>query len=302
MTRCLFCKAPSGTSKSVEHIIPESFGSKRVVLPKGIVCDKCNNYFSHKVEGPLLSHESFRNIRAWHQVPNKKGNLPSVKGYIGGTNIKINLRLNDAGKLDVQFENESDKRKYGPDFIPGLLATGLSALIFTIHEDHPKYEMSRFLAKMALEALAYRYLEKEHFVNHLIDEPHFDTIRNFARFGTGPKNWPYSQRRIFPVETLMKHPDTNEWVQAGFGQDLFITKRKETFFAFMLYGMEYVINVGGPSVKGYDEWLENNNNISPMIERNGAKVIKQEHAGKIKYFIDGKLDLNRGVEFDKFNL
>jgi hypothetical protein len=52
--KCVFCKCDSEDSKSVEHVIPESLGSKTIVLPRGLVCDKCNNYFSHKVEIPIL--------------------------------------------------------------------------------------------------------------------------------------------------------------------------------------------------------------------------------------------------------
>ena len=46
MNICMFCHKDSSSSKSVEHIIPESFGNKHHYLPKGYVCDKCNNYFS----------------------------------------------------------------------------------------------------------------------------------------------------------------------------------------------------------------------------------------------------------------
>lgn len=280
-------------------MIPESFGSKRVVLPRGIVCDKCNNYFATKLEGPLLSHESFRNVRAWHQVPSKKGKLPSVRGYIGGTDIRINLRLIN-GMLDIQFENELDGRKYGPDFIPGLLAAGSNALIFMMHEDHPKTQMSRFLAKMALEALVYRYLANADFINHLIDEPHFDRIRNFARYGIGG-DWPFHQRRIFPVETKMKHPQKNEWVQFGFGHELFFSLKKELFFLFLLYGTEYVINLGGPSIKGYKLWLDIHGQISPAIERLGAKVVEKELSGEKSFFIEGDCDPLDGIEFDRKN-
>lgn len=51
--RCIFCKQNSEGSRSVEHIIPESIGNTRHILPRGTVCDRCNNYFSRKVEGPL---------------------------------------------------------------------------------------------------------------------------------------------------------------------------------------------------------------------------------------------------------
>lgn len=33
-------------TKSEEHIIPKSLGNEKFVLPKGTICDKCNNYFA----------------------------------------------------------------------------------------------------------------------------------------------------------------------------------------------------------------------------------------------------------------
>ncbi|MBO5921575.1 MAG: hypothetical protein J6Q48_04230, partial [Bacteroidaceae bacterium] len=46
--KCIFCKQESTNAKSVEHIIPETLGNKTFVLPLGMVCDQCNNYFSRK--------------------------------------------------------------------------------------------------------------------------------------------------------------------------------------------------------------------------------------------------------------
>jgi hypothetical protein len=301
ISRCLFCKNSSDSSKSVEHIIPESFGSKRLVLPKGAVCDKCNNYFSRKVEGPVLSHQSMRNVRAWHQVPNKKGKFPSVKGKVGGSGLDISMRLDKNGKLDIQPENEKDRAKLDQELKKAHAGEDF-AYIFTIDIDPPQKEMSRFLAKMGLEALAYRFLNDESGIDLIIDEPHYDLIRNYARIGSNVKEWPYHRRIIFPIKTQMRHPKTGEWVQAGFGHDLLVTSRRETFFVFVLYGVEFVINLGGPSIKGYEEWLNLNNNISPMIERMGVKLIEKEINKKNEYFLDGSLDAMNGIIFDKERL
>ncbi|WP_395445858.1 HNH endonuclease [Caulobacter sp. UC70_42] len=71
--RCLFCKADSSRSRSVEHAIPEALGNRSFVLPAGVVCDGCNNYFAVKVEGPLLKTGSLRQLRARQGVPTKRG-------------------------------------------------------------------------------------------------------------------------------------------------------------------------------------------------------------------------------------
>ena len=77
--RCIFCKCDSATSRSVEHVIPESLGNTEHVLGAGVVCDGCNNYFASKVEGPLLSDPYFREQYSLAGILSKKGNLPRVK-------------------------------------------------------------------------------------------------------------------------------------------------------------------------------------------------------------------------------
>src|SRR5687768_18410135 len=79
---CLFCERSSIDSKSVEHIIPESLGNTVYILPVGVVCDKCNNYFSREIEGPLLSHNFFRQKRHCLGILSKKGRIPDEKGFI----------------------------------------------------------------------------------------------------------------------------------------------------------------------------------------------------------------------------
>jgi HNH endonuclease len=78
--RCIFCKNDSSKSKSVEHIIPESLGNTTKVLPKGIVCDTCNNYFARKVEQPFLEAPALKALRFHQVVPNKRRRVPPLTG------------------------------------------------------------------------------------------------------------------------------------------------------------------------------------------------------------------------------
>jgi len=80
--RCIFCKNDCSDSKSIEHIVPESLGNKEHILPPKIVCDKCNHYFSLKIEKPLLEHPYFRNLRFEQGIQNKKGNYIPEKGLL----------------------------------------------------------------------------------------------------------------------------------------------------------------------------------------------------------------------------
>lgn len=81
--RCIFCKQDSSTSVAVEHIIPESLGNIDHVLPVGVVCDGCNQYFARKVERQILETPMFRLLRADMAIPNKRGRIPSWMPTLG---------------------------------------------------------------------------------------------------------------------------------------------------------------------------------------------------------------------------
>lgn len=290
--QCIFCACDSTKSRSVEHIMPESIGSKKRILPPGVVCDKCNNYFARKVEQPILSHSWMRNVRAWQQVPNKKRTYPSMVGHIASTDIAVNFRRGPTGQFQLNPEKKSDKLA-----LSEVIADGFEKpLIFAIEDNPPEREMSRFLGKMAYESVAEIFCKDPQGASHLCNEPFFDNVRKYARYGNNFQKWPYSQRRVFPHDTLMRHPVTNEWVHAGFGCGLFSTKRLETLFGFLFYGIEFVINVGGPSIVGYNEWLNDHGGISPMVERLGCHL---EVGANGKHYLHGSFKIANGIEFDK---
>lgn len=288
--RCIFCKRQSDNAKSIEHIVPESLGNirgnERYLLPRGAICDECNNYFAREVEGPLLSHRSFRNLRAWYQVPSKKGRLPRLLGTHIGTDIPIGLRKAEEGDefafgpYSVVPEKQSDR----DNLFREIASNPNTAFGFILGDSPPTKLMSRFLAKMAVEAHWIRFYPD--YIDGFIDEAHYDRIREWARCGDNYDDWPFSSRTIYPEETLMRHPTTNAWVQAGYAFDLFLTKRQETYFAFCLYGHEFVINVGGPSVRGYEEWLAENNQASPLVERLGFRLRSEMENGKSIYYLE----------------
>ena len=208
------------------------------------------------------------------------------------------MSLGPNGKLRVEPERESDRRRLETVMGPGPGGNLESPLLFLFEMDPPKREMSRFLAKIALETVAETFSSEAMGTEELVDSPFFDNVRNHARFGTNYQEWPYSQRRIYPEETLMRHPDTNEWVQAGFGFCWFMNQYRETLCAFVFYGTEFVINVGGPSIKGYEEWLQLHNNISPMVERLGGRLVTEE-ASAIRHYLEGSMSSKAGLEFDR---
>lgn len=215
-------------------------------------------------------------------------------GNIAGTDVQINIRRG----IDGGFQLNAEKQR-NAEVLAGTIVGGFERpLIFTIEDNPPQREMSRFLCKMALETFAELFCSEPNGTSPLVDEPYLENIRGFARYGKGFKEWPFSQRRVFPHNTLMRHPDTGEWVQAGFGCGLFMNKRQETFFAFCFYGTEFVINVGGPSIIGYQQWLKDHNGISPMVERLGCHLTTEGNGPSMIHYLHGQFDIKNGLEFD----
>ena len=252
---CIFCHETGTNFKSVEHIIPESLGnnSGRHVLPKGIVCDSCNNYFASSVEGVVMGHISFQNLRARYQVPSKRGKIPFVKGYAHDTDIEVGMRLNrETKRLEFFAVKESQKADFERLERLDFFKMRRNFLVFPMELKPPQKVMSRFLAKMALEALFVRFnaVSGADEAVKMISDKHYDHIRLWARYGHNFKDWPFHYRAYLHEETMMEHPETKKWVQFGFGYDLLITKRPETYFVFSYYGHEFSINLGGPSIKG----------------------------------------------------
>ncbi len=86
VVRCIFCKHDSAASVSVEHILPESMGNTDHTLPATIVCDKCNNYFSRKLESKVLNSPRLLKLRQELQIPSKRGRIPE---YIQNSDLSL---------------------------------------------------------------------------------------------------------------------------------------------------------------------------------------------------------------------
>ncbi len=54
--RCIWCRCSAASGYSDEsHVLPNAIGNRDHVLPPGVVCLSCNNYFSRDVDTALLN-------------------------------------------------------------------------------------------------------------------------------------------------------------------------------------------------------------------------------------------------------
>ncbi|MCG6142733.1 HNH endonuclease [Leptospira mtsangambouensis] len=265
---CIFCQKESTSSKSKEHIVPESLGNTKYTLKPGIVCDQCNNYFARKVEKPFLDHPSVIHLRFDQAIKNKKGLVPSVNGLIL-PNIPVKLFRNIDEKdislyidIDLELTEKIRSQKKGKLIVP-------------INNNPPDNKtISRFIAKIALEAMAQRLEEYNDGINYIASEIQLNAIRRHARYGE-ITHWPVNIRRIYDADRHFTTKSGRE-VQTVHEFDILKTDNEEWFFIIAFFGLEFAINYAGPDIEGYQEWLQQHNEISPLYYGKNQNVHKED--------------------------
>ena len=285
--QCIFCKRDSSNSQSVEHIIPESLGNTTLTLPRGIVCDDCNNYFSRKVEYPFLESKEIKALRFQESIPNKKGRVPPICGMLLDENASAQLKVLNCfpgtpiyaqGNIIIALDSEQEESPRIPD--KGRLI--VPAFSDEVIKDMDTTIIARFLAKVAFEALALCLYTHEGGLEYLINEKNLDAIRNYARFGN-VKKWQYNVRRIYSSGKLWYESGEKPYQMVHETDFLFIPandtvndqyKEVYPYFLLALFGLEFVINIGDSSddsLKPYEHWLLEHGNISPLYAGKNQK-------------------------------
>lgn len=165
---CLFCGTRTATFSRVEHPIPESMGNDDLVLPQGVVCDACNQYFGSKIEAQALCSPPFDIERMAFAVPSKKGRVPSYR--TAGLSLHSTGSTNRVAVVGYGDLTEANR----------LIETGV--LWVPSSPVSHQHVLVRFFLKMGLELLC---LGKD-------SDPYgraFDAARLCARFGKGVENW-----------------------------------------------------------------------------------------------------------------
>ena len=72
---CLFCRRGDGGFESVEHVFAESLGNKQLILPRGVVCDCCNNRRLSVLDQTLVDFLPIAMRRTVLGIANKEGRI-----------------------------------------------------------------------------------------------------------------------------------------------------------------------------------------------------------------------------------
>jgi len=189
LTVCLFCRRETEQFLQEEHIIPESLGNRTYVLPKGVVCDKCNNYFS-KLDNYFCHYHLAAPQKLFGQYKTKKGNPPSMPLKQGEARQGKNgeLKLNQTLVIDTKSEQAL------LTFAGPKAELRLQYLL----PDADSQKISRFLAKVGMEIL---YLK----VGETAFKAEFDHLRHYGRYGIRhgiiPFLWCYQQSQEIMLDT-----------------------------------------------------------------------------------------------------
>lgn len=256
---------------SKEHILPESLGNSDYFLNPGWVCDKCNNYLSRKVEAPFLNSEYGKRSRFEMTIPSKRGRIPVIQGIHPRSRTIIDF-IHDGKTVSFCASDKSEEIKLVGD----IRSKDRGTFYIPMSEDPiQSYETSRFIGMVALEVLAYRGIDIAGWNEEVVNKTELDELRSYVRYGKKGLVWPIHIRRIYQAQNIFNDGNMADYQVLNEWDILFLPTDGESnvgefYVVLAILGVEYAINLGGPELGGYLEWLKQNNEISYLYSGKNA--------------------------------
>ncbi|MGH2369991.1 MAG: HNH endonuclease, partial [Chloroflexota bacterium] len=166
---CLFCRGTDGAVSAREHVFPESLGNTEIVLPPGVVCDRCNNGTLSDLDQAICGFMPVAVRKLILGVASKSGKIPSFRFSEGTVE---HIPSSDGADPKLIFNSRTTRgllRETGrlPDGRVSLEWKGSGGRRMTARYAS---QLSRALLKSALECA---------WIDHgkMVFEPRFDHIR-----------------------------------------------------------------------------------------------------------------------------
>jgi len=107
---CLYCREDTGGFTSAEHILPQTLGNETGLLPKGVVCDRCNHGILSRLDRTFLDFAPIKFTRALYGTPNKRGKITDAQFTNGNVTRDDNgeLRIVASEAYDVHHVTKSE--------------------------------------------------------------------------------------------------------------------------------------------------------------------------------------------------
>ena len=253
--QCIWClKDPSSATFSSEsHVLPECIGNiDKQVLPKGVVCDECNNCFSGELEDRLIKEPILSTLVAvlglrdkdsqfvYEHSPSGVHRTAHIRAKVSASRITVITQYEIEGQPNKPSEVKTIRRskKYG--------RTGLAFLSRAVH-------------KIAFEAVAHSLLvgtglksqSKE--IGHIdLFDPSFNVVRDWVVKGK-PKRSVRPALRILKLDEVKRQEQLWQW-----GGQLRVSQNC-AYYELSLFHDWYIMSLTSPAnkVKGdLVHWLE----------------------------------------------
>jgi hypothetical protein len=211
--RCIWCleEPPSATFKSESHVLPKCLGNiDKQVLPPGIVCDKCNNYFGTSLEPEFIDEpiiSTLAGILEHRDIDSKFTYKHSPSGIHRAAHMSAEVSANRI-TLTTQYEIKGQPDK--PEEIRTI----------TKSKDYNKRALaflSRAAHKIAFESIAHSLFvgtgsqtKNKGFENIDIFDSSFKVIRDWVRRGE-PQHPVRPALRIQKFDEVERQEQLFEW-------------------------------------------------------------------------------------------
>lgn len=178
---CIYCKSEDAEFKNVEHTMPEALGNETSILPRGYVCNSCNNELS-TVEGRFIETLPISMMRLLTANVNKDGRFPSARYD------KIHFERTSPNSMKSRSQGGKATQISHTELADGILKINMPTITSRI--DYKA--CARTLAKMALGSIA---IERG---RNVALEPRYDSARNFVVRGGSFSNWLFVNKTAKP--------------------------------------------------------------------------------------------------------
>ncbi len=173
--RCIWCLGEPPTAEfDTSHVLPECVGNaNQQVLPAGIVCKQCNNYFGSKVEPALLRDPLFHVIAVLLRLKDPR-DMNEFRDYVFDTehpplgSVERKLHCD----IDISPKNLALNVKYG-----------IQGRMIKSYKPRELAFLSRAVHKIAFESLAWTIFVKSSPTDMDIFDARFEPTRKWSRYG-----------------------------------------------------------------------------------------------------------------------
>ena len=254
--QCIWClKYPLSTTSfnSESHVLPKCVGNiKEQVLPKGVVCDQCNSYFSGELEDRLIKEPILRTLAAilgLRDIDSQFTYERSPSGVHRTAYITAEISANRIS-LATQYKIEGQPNK--PSKVTTIRESkkyGRRGLAF----------LSRAVHKIAFESVAHNLFVGTGLVTQSkemgdvdIFDPSFNVIRDWVRYGR-------PQHSVRPALRIQKFGEVERQEQLWDWGGRMVRFWGCTYYELNLFRDWYIVSLISPAnrVKGdLVNWLE----------------------------------------------